>query len=134
MKKVMILMMMVLFGAGTAMAQTFTKTKQGAAKSQSERMDKIAERLGLTDEQKADMTTILTDFYAKRKDLKGQGKEARKALFNDRNEQLKKVFTEEQYEKFMKGARKMKMKKKNKRKMRGLNDGSSDKMGSGGMK
>lgn len=107
MKKVLLAALLVLVGVQGMDAHQRTDRKPKSAEKRIEKiMDKMDERLELSDKQEQDIKTLLTDFY-QRGDRK-KDREGREAEMEQLDQQIKAVLNDNQKVQFDK----MKMNKK----------------------
>ena len=114
MKKLMMIFVSIFMVSSVLLAQERQHpSAESVAKKQTERM---AEKLSLTNEQKAQIETINLKYAQKSQEARQAEKEAQKAGFQqfkeEKNAELKAVLTDEQYTKYQQeNPRKDKMRK-----------------------
>ena len=97
MKKVLLLALVFFIGFGMANAEDKKKTKLTPAQRAEKTVDKMDEKLDLTDEQEDKLTALYTEFNSKK--YKG---EERKVKTRELNQNIKKILTKEQNAKYVK--------------------------------
>ena len=96
MKKIIIMALAVLWGAGTMSAQRDGKQRM----STENRVARMTKQLNLTEEQQQKITAIYKDFESKRKEGERLNREKMMEEMKKVNEQVNSVLTDEQKKKY----------------------------------
>jgi Spy/CpxP family protein refolding chaperone len=118
MKKMICLVAVVLLSTSAIFAQNQRPArgeKPDPTEMTSKMLEKMKEDLALSEDQSAQMKTILNDFHKEMPEAHQNGREAMETLANSRDAKVEKILTKDQYAKYTSILEEMKKERESRR-------------------